>query len=97
MTIILHCYYPGQDGSARKFAEEMISSGLQQEVLNEEGCLQYDYFVSSKDGETVALLEKWRDAATLDAHQVGEPMKKIQALKAKYGLSITVERYELND
>ena len=96
-NIILHCYYPGRDGSARAFVEEMISSGIQDEVRNEDGCLQYDYFLSAQDPETAVLLEKWRDAEALNAHMVGEPMKHLKAVKARHGLETVVERYDLKE
>ena len=37
MSITINIYYTGHDGSARKFAEEMVSSGIVKDVRNEEG------------------------------------------------------------
>jgi len=96
-NIILHCYYTGAEGAARGFMEEMASSGLRDEVLREEGCIQYDYFLSAYDGCSGVLLEKWRDAEALTAHANGEPMKKLLKVKEKFGLETRVERYELKE
>lgn len=96
-NIIIHCYYTGAEGAARGFIEEMQTSGLQQEVWSEDGCLQYDYFLSARDGNVGALLEKWRDEAALSAHMNGEPMRKLKAVKGKYALETKVERYELKE
>lgn len=35
MSLTVQLYYTGSNGSARKFAEEMISSGLVEAIRNE--------------------------------------------------------------
>ena len=37
MSLIINIYYTGENGSARKFANEMISSGIVDKVRKEEG------------------------------------------------------------
>ena len=37
MSITVNIYYKGENGSARKFAEEMISSGTVEAIRNEKG------------------------------------------------------------
>lgn len=37
MSLIINIYYTGQEGNARKFMEEMISSGLVEKIRNEIG------------------------------------------------------------
>lgn len=44
MGLTINIYYTGKDGSAIKFAEEMISSGIVDRVRKEEGNISYDYF-----------------------------------------------------
>ena len=44
MAITINIYYSGANGSARKFAEEMISTGTVEKIKSEEGNLKYDYF-----------------------------------------------------
>ena len=44
MSITIHLYYTGQAGSARLFAEEMMSSGIVQAVRAEPGNERYEYF-----------------------------------------------------
>ncbi len=93
--IILHVTYTGEKGKAKAFAEAMMSGGLQQAVLNEDGCMQYHYFVPVGGDDTqVVLLEKWRDGAALEAHMNGEPMVSIKALKESFALDTVLERYE---
>ena len=89
--ILLHVLYHGAE--ARAFADEM-QSGLRNDVLAEDGCLQYDYFLPVGKEDCVLLIEHWRDQSALDKHSAGEPMAKLKALKASYDLVTTLERFE---
>lgn len=93
MSITVNIYYTGKQGNARKFAEEMVSSGLVDQVRGEEGNERYDYFFPMDDPETVLLIDRWRDQAAIDAHHKSEMMPKIAALREKYKLRMRVERY----
>ena len=53
MAITVNLYYTGTNGSARKFAQEMIESGTVEKIKNEIGNLKYDYFVPLDDSDTV--------------------------------------------
>ena len=37
MTLVINIYYNGKNGSARKFAQEMVSSGIVDKIRMEEG------------------------------------------------------------
>ena len=95
-NVIVHTYYKGAEGAVKGFFEEM-QAGLQKDVYAEDGCIQYDYFLSAKDGGAGVLLEMWRDMAALDAHRKGVPMSKLLPVKAKYNLETKVEIYELKE
>lgn len=43
MAITVNLYYSGYDGSARAFADEMISSGTVAAIRAETGNLRYEY------------------------------------------------------
>ena len=90
--ILLHVLYRGE--KAADFAAEMERSGLRAAVLAEEGCIQYDYYLSLAEENCVLLVEHWRDRAALDKHASGEPMARLKALKAEYGLETGIERFE---
>jgi len=93
MSITVNIYYTGTNGNARKFAEEMVESGLVDEIRAEEGNERYEYFFPMDDPETVLLIDRWRDQATIDFHHKSEMMPKIAALREKYKLRMKVERY----
>lgn len=93
MGIVVNIYYTGTDGSARKFAEEMESSGIAAAIRNEEGNLRYDYFFPMADPETVLLIDCWKDQNAIDMHHASPMMEKIITLRIKYDLHMRAERY----
>ena len=93
MSITINIYYKGKNGNAKKFAEEMISSGIIDEIRNEAGNLRYEYFFPMADKETVLLIDSWTNQEALDFHHKTPMMQKIIALREKYDLHMKVERY----
>ena len=72
----------------------MEASGIADAIRAEEGNLRYQYFLPLNDGETILLIDSWRDQAALDAHHASPMMAQIAALREKYDLHMTAERYE---
>ena len=93
MSIIVNLYYTGQNGNARKFAEEMTARGIVDAVRAEVGNERYEYFFPMEDAETVLLIDRWKDQEALDIHHKSEMMKQIAELRDKYKLRLRVERY----
>lgn len=91
--ITIHIYYTGSNGSAREFVQEMIASGIVNEIREEEGNLRYDYYFPIDDEETVLLIDSWADHDALDRHHKLPLMKKIAALREKYDLHMKVEKF----
>ena len=97
MPITVNLRYTGADGNARKFAEEMISSGTVDAIRAEEGNLRYEYYQSLDDPETILLIDSWASQEAIDAHHATPMMATIAALREKYDLHMTVERYTSAD
>lgn len=93
MSIIVNLCYTGQNGNARKFAEEMTARGIVDAVRAEEGNERYEYFFPMEDTETVLLIDRWKNQEALDIHHKSEMMKQIAELRDKYKLRLRVERY----
>ena len=91
--ITMNLYYTGTDGNARKFVEEMESSGTAAAIRAEEGNLRYDYFFSAADPETVLLIDSWTSQDAIDAHHATPMMHTIAVLREKYDLHMSAERY----
>ena len=95
--ITINIYYKGENGNAKRFADEMTKSGLVDEIRNEEGNLGYSYFFSSDDPDFVLLIDKWKDQSAIDAHHSSPMMQDILRLRKKYDLSMKVERFVSED
>ena len=93
MSITVNLRYTGTDGNARKFAEEMVSSGTVDAIRAEEGNLRYEYYQSMDDPETILLIDSWEDQEAIDKHHATPMMDTIAKLREKYDLHMTVERY----
>jgi len=91
--ITVNLYYTGTNGNARKFAEEMESSGTADLIRAEKGNVRYEYFFPMKDTETVLLIDAWESQEAIDAHHASPMMAKIAELRNKYDLHMKVERY----
>ena len=44
MSLMVNIYYTGENGNARKFAEEMTNSGVVDRVRAEKGNKRYEFF-----------------------------------------------------
>lgn len=97
MSITVNLYYTGTNSSARKFAEEMISSGTVDAIRAEPGNLRYEYFTPLADPETVLLIDSWADQTAIDLHHASPMMQTIADLRSKYDLHMKVERFTSDD
>ena len=93
MAITVNIYYNGKNGNAKKFAEEMVSSGTVNKIRAEAGNLRYEYFFPMDDEETVLLIDSWKDQESIDIHHASPMMEQISKLREKYELHMKVERY----
>ena len=97
MSLTVNIYYTGENGNARKFAEEMEQSGTAAAIRAEKGNLKYEYFYPVNDEETVLLIDSWENQEAIDAHHATPMMNKIMELRNKYDLHMRVERYKADE
>ena len=93
MAITVNLRYTGKNGNARKFAEEMTGSGTVAAIRAEAGNLRYEYYQPLDDPETILLIDSWESQEAIDIHHASPMMAIIAALREKYDLHMTVERY----
>ena len=93
MAITVNLRYSGINGNARKFAEEMTAGGTVAAIRAEAGNLRYEYYQPLDDLETVLLIDSWENQEAIDLHHASPMMSTIAALREKYDLHMTVERY----
>ena len=67
-NITINLRYTGKNGAAKKFAEEMVSSGTVAKIRAEKGNIRYEYFQSLDDPETILLIDAWESQAAIDVH-----------------------------
>ena len=91
--ITVNLYYTGTDGSARKFAEEMESSGTADKIRAEAGNVRYEYYFPMNDPETVLLIDAWKDQEAINAHHASPLMAVLAEVREKYDLHMKAERY----
>lgn len=77
-------YYHAKPGMLGDFIEEIYTNNIQQIVMEEKGCLQYEYFTSLEDPDTMLLVERWETEADQQLHVTQPHCKLLQELKAKY-------------
>lgn len=97
MAITVNIYYRGVNGNAKKFAEEMVMSGVVSNIRAEQGNLKYEYFFPMDDAETVLLIDSWENQQTIDVHHNSPMMAEIIELRNKYDLHMEVERFVSDD
>ena len=93
MSIIVNLRYTGVNGNAKKFAQEMESTGTADAIRAEEGNLRYEYYVPMNDPETVLLIDAWENQEAIDKHHASSMMQTIASLREKCDLHMTAERY----
>lgn len=93
MSITVNIYYHGKNGKARKFAEEMTTSGIVEKIRAEEGNEKYEYFFPMEDKETILLIDRWKDKESIDKHHASSMMQEIVKLREKYDLHMEVEKF----
>lgn len=91
LTILIR--YKGKNGNVKRFVEEMISSGIVEQIRKEEGNLHYEYFFPYDEDETVLLVDSWINQEALDKHHELPLMDKIKELREKYDLHMEVMKY----
>ena len=97
MAITVNIYYSGKNGNAKKFAEEMVASGVVSSIRAESGNIRYEYFYPMDDEETVLLIDSWEDQNSIDLHHASPMMAQIIKLRVKYDLHMKVERYRSDE
>lgn len=93
MSLTINIYYTGQNGNAKKFAKEMVSTGIVERIRAEEGNERYEYFFPMEDEETVMLIDRWKNQEALDIHHKSKMMGEIAELRNKYKLKMRVEKF----
>lgn len=93
MSLTIHILYTGEDDNARRFAEEMMSTGIVELIRQERGNEMYAYYYPIEDSTSVLLIDRWENQEALDDHHQSDMMQRIAELRKKYKLKMKVTRF----
>lgn len=92
-TLIVLVHYATRSGLAKDFVGEVLSLGVLDAIRQEDGCIKYDYYLSSENPSEVLLEERWTSEEKQLLHLEGAAMKKLKEAKEKFVVSQTVEKF----
>ena len=95
MTFGLNVTYQMKPGKREEFLAAVAQCGVQEDIRREEGCLQYDFFLSVEDGDKLLLVEKWTSREAQQIHMTQPHMARLMAAKEQYVETVTLETYDL--
>lgn len=95
--IILLVKYQAKHKMREKFIEEVTSAGILPAVLQEDGCVQYQYYLDAQEEDTILLVEEWQSQKKQEIHLQSPHMKTLQKLKEQYITDTKVQKLSHQD
>lgn len=75
-----------------QFINEIVNIGILDKILNEDGCIFYEYTCPAEKKNLIILKEKWENLEKQQAHLKQEHMKELAKIKDKYIASTQVKQ-----
>lgn len=91
LTMIV--YYHCKSGMRNQFVNELSAKNIAALCQAEPGNVQYNYFLSQKDADTVLLLEKWESEEAQKVHLSTRNFEVLGTIKAQFVESVDIERF----
>ncbi len=85
--------YHTKPGQRQDFYDAVTALGVRETSIHEEGNLKYDYFFDAQDIDALLLVETWTTPELQQAHCQTETFAKLQALKARFCDSVTIDKF----
>ena len=80
-----------------KFVDEIISGGLLETILKEDGCISYDYYYSVQNEDEILLVEQWETEEQQKAHLKQPHMEQLRSIKERYIVDMDIKKSLLAD
>lgn len=77
------------------FVERMRKEGIYDAILQEEGCIRYDYYYSEKEPNELLLIEAWETKEHQQKHITQPHMAKLRELKDDYIIETKLGEFDL--
>lgn len=89
-NVTYHC----KPGRRDDFYGALRALGVRANSLAEDGNVKYDYFFAAEAPDDLLLVETWTSHALQKAHCETEMFAKLQALKAQFCDSVTIDKFD---
>lgn len=84
--------YTAKPGQRETFLRSLAARGIPEAIRAEEGCLQYDYYLSIERADEILLLERWASPEAQKIH-LGQPhMAALREIKERYVESTSLRK-----
>lgn len=80
--LLLNVTYTMKPGMRDTFLKEVQVQGILDAVCQEDGCLQYAYYLPAEEDNTLLLVERWRDRVAQQVHLTTPHMAALAKIKA---------------
>ena len=80
--LLLNVTYTMKPGMRDTFLKEVQAQGIWDAVRQEDGCMQYAYYLPAQEDNTLLLVERWRDRAAQQVHLTTPHMAALGKIKA---------------
>lgn len=87
--------YIMKPGKREEFLSRLTAQAIPQAVRNEEGCIQYNYFLPVDQPDQLLLMEKWTGREEQKLHLTQPHMALIRPIKEDCVLDTKLETYDL--
>lgn len=77
------------------FIKKVKDTGVLDAVLQEEGCIKYDYYLSDRDENEILLVEQWESKEHQQIHISQPHMALLRSFKNDYIKNSTLREIEL--
>ena len=91
--LLLNVTYTMKPGMRDTFLKEVQAQGILDAVRQEDGCLQYAYYLPAQEDDTLLLVEMWTEPALQQAHCQTEIFARLQALKTEFCENVTIDKF----
>ncbi len=91
--LMLCVTYTARPGLRETFIKEINSSGILEKILQEDGCLEYGYYLSVKNEDDVLLVEKWETEEKQQTHLKQPHMEVLKSIKDRYTSGVRIEKF----
>lgn len=88
-NVTYHC----KPGKREEFYKAICELGVRANSNSEAGNVKYDYFFDAQDADALLLVETWTEPALQEAHCQTETFAKLQALKAEYCETVSIDKF----